>query len=72
VPFVALGVKQWRDRPAAGEEPDMPAWMSSIDEFTAAIAVGMGVLLSAVNPKNLVWGPNTASRLFRRRFGTRG
>ncbi len=50
----------------------MPAWMSSIDEFTAAIAVGMGVLLSAVNPKNLVWGPNTASRLFRRRFGTRG
>ena len=29
------------------------SWMASIDEFTAAKAVGMGVLLSAVNPKNL-------------------
>ena len=53
VVFVALGVMQWRNRPAEGEEPDMPAWMASIDEFTAAKAIGMGVLLSAVNPKNL-------------------
>ncbi len=51
--FLALAVKQWRSRPADGEEPEMPAWMTSIDEFTAVKAVGMGVLLSGVNPKNL-------------------
>lgn len=51
--FLALAVKQWRSRPADGAEPEMPAWMTSIDEFTAAKAVGIGVLLSGVNPKNL-------------------
>lgn len=51
--FVALAVKQWRGRPAEGDETRMPAWMASIDEFTAVKAFGMAVLLSAVNPKNL-------------------
>lgn len=51
--FLALAVKQWRSRPAADEQPPMPAWMASIDEFTAAKSFGLGVLLSAVNPKNL-------------------
>ncbi len=51
--FLALAVKQWRDRPQPGEEPPMPGWMASIDEFTAPKAFGMAVLLSAVNPKNL-------------------
>jgi hypothetical protein len=51
--FLALAVKQWRDRPQPGEEPPMPKWMASIDEFTAPKAFGMAVLLSAVNPKNL-------------------
>ncbi len=48
-----LAVKQWRSRPADGEEPQMPAWMASIDEFTVAKAFGLAVLMSAVNPKNL-------------------
>ena len=51
--FLALGVKQWSNRPEAGEEASVPAWMSKIDDFTAAKAFGAGVLLSAVNPKNL-------------------
>jgi threonine/homoserine/homoserine lactone efflux protein len=51
--FLFLAVKQWRGRPLPGEEPQMPAWMASIDEFTAAKAFGLGVLLSGVNPKNL-------------------
>jgi len=51
--FLALAVKQWRSRPHEGEEPAMPAWMASIDEFTAVKALGMGALLSGVNPKNL-------------------
>lgn len=51
--FLALAAKQWRSRPADGDTPQMPAWMSSIDEFTAVKAFGMAVLLSGVNPKNL-------------------
>jgi hypothetical protein len=51
--FLALAVKQWRSRPHEGEEPHMPAWMATIDDFTVAKAFGMAVLLSAINPKNL-------------------
>ena len=31
----------------------MPKWMAAIDSFTAGRSFGLGVLLSAVNPKNL-------------------
>jgi threonine/homoserine/homoserine lactone efflux protein len=51
--FIVLAVKQWRSRPHDGEEPHMPAWMATIDDFTAIKAFGMAVLLSAINPKNL-------------------
>jgi hypothetical protein len=51
--FLLLAARQWRSRPGEGREPEMPAWMSSIDQFTAAKAFGLAVLLSAVNPKNL-------------------
>ena len=49
-----LAIKQWRARPAAGEEAIMPKWMSAIDSMTAGKALGLGFLLSAVNPKNLL------------------
>jgi hypothetical protein len=51
--FLFLAVKQWRGRPGEGEEPHMPAWMATIDDFTPPKAFGLAVLLSAVNPKNL-------------------
>ena len=51
--FLALGVKQWRSRPAPGDEAEVPGWMASIDEFTAGKSFGVGLLLSAANPKNL-------------------
>jgi threonine/homoserine/homoserine lactone efflux protein len=47
--FIAL--KQWRGRNASGEPPK---WMTAIDHFTPVKALGLGVLLSAVNPKNLL------------------
>jgi threonine/homoserine/homoserine lactone efflux protein len=52
--LVALAVKQWRGRPQGGAEPALPQWMSTIDRFTPARAVAMGVALSAINPKNLI------------------
>ena len=51
--LLATAVKQWRARPEPGETPDMPGWMSAVDQFTAPRSLGLGVLLSGVNPKNL-------------------
>jgi threonine/homoserine/homoserine lactone efflux protein len=52
--LLVLAAGQWRSRPKPGEEPTMPKWMTAIDRFTAGKAAGLGVLLSAVNPKNLL------------------
>jgi threonine/homoserine/homoserine lactone efflux protein len=52
--LLGLAVGQWRGRPQPGQQPAMPKWMSAIDRFTAVKAAGLGVLLSAVNPKNLL------------------
>ncbi|WP_105567103.1 GAP family protein [Microbacterium halophytorum] len=49
-----LALKQWRGRPAPGEEAALPAWMKAIDTFSFVAAFGLGFLLSALNPKNLI------------------
>jgi threonine/homoserine/homoserine lactone efflux protein len=51
--FLVMALGQWRKRPRPGVEPEMPKWMAAIDQFTAGKSMGLGVLLSAVNPKNL-------------------
>ena len=51
-----LAVRQWRSRPKAGEEPALPKWMAAIDTMTAGRGFGLGFLLAAVNPKNLLLG----------------
>jgi threonine/homoserine/homoserine lactone efflux protein len=52
--LILLGLRQWRSRPKVGEQAAMPKWMSAIDGFTPVKALGTGVLLSAINPKNLI------------------
>jgi threonine/homoserine/homoserine lactone efflux protein len=52
--LVLLGVKQWRGRPKEGDDATLPKWMQAIDSFSAPKTLGMGVLLSGVNPKNLL------------------
>jgi threonine/homoserine/homoserine lactone efflux protein len=52
--LLGLAARQWQKRPQGDAEPELPAWMKTIDTFTPAKAVGMGILLSAVNPKNLI------------------
>jgi threonine/homoserine/homoserine lactone efflux protein len=52
--LLLLAVRQWRGRPKAGQEPAMPKWMQAIDTITFPKAFGLGFLLSAVNPKNLL------------------
>lgn len=50
---IALGLRQWRSRPKAGEEAPMPAWMAAVDGFTPIRSAGLAFILSALNPKNL-------------------
>jgi threonine/homoserine/homoserine lactone efflux protein len=51
--FLLMAVRIWRGRPRPGEEAEMPKWMKAIDGFTAGSSLGMGALLSGLNPKNL-------------------
>jgi Sap, sulfolipid-1-addressing protein len=52
--LLALAVRRWRSRPAPGAEATMPGWMARIDGMRPVAAAGLAVLLSAVNPKNLL------------------
>ncbi|WP_405068978.1 GAP family protein [Kribbella sp. NBC_01510] len=52
--LLVLAVKQWRGRPHGGAPPELPKWMSAIDTLTPVKGLGLGVLLSALNPKNLI------------------
>jgi threonine/homoserine/homoserine lactone efflux protein len=52
--LLVVAARQWRGRPKPGEEAAMPGWMRAIDTFRAPKAAGLAVLLSAVNPKNLL------------------
>lgn len=52
--LVLMSLKQWRARPHEGDEVEMPKWMGAIAAFTPVKALGAGVLLSALNPKNLL------------------
>ncbi|MFJ6699541.1 GAP family protein [Streptomyces sp. NPDC091272] len=52
--FLLMAAKQWRTRPREGDAHELPSWMRAVDKFTPAKAVGLGALLAAANPKNLV------------------
>jgi threonine/homoserine/homoserine lactone efflux protein len=52
--LLLMALKELRSRPEPGEEVEMPKWMSALDDFTPVKATGAGVLLSALNPKNLL------------------
>lgn len=47
-------VAQWRGRPKGDAAPALPKWMSAMDQLGGGKALGMGALLSSVNPKNLL------------------
>ena len=53
---IAIAVKQWRGRPEPGTPAQLPSWMEAIDTVTPGRALGIGLLVSSVNPKNLALG----------------
>ena len=52
--LLLASLRQWRSRPKHGEEPEMPKWLAGVDGLSPVKAAGLGLLLSAVNPKNLL------------------
>ena len=52
--LLLLALRQWRSRPRGDAEPALPRWMGAIDSMRAGRALGLGFLLAAVNPKNLL------------------
>ncbi|MBT0995551.1 GAP family protein [Cellulomonas sp. DKR-3] len=54
--LLLMAYRQWKSRPAPGEPAATPKWMGAIDSFTFGKALGLGALLSGVNPKNLLLG----------------
>lgn len=52
--FLLLAARNWQNRPAPDAEPEMPKWMAGIDALKPGKAIGLGLLLAGVNPKNLM------------------
>ena len=52
--LILAALRQWRGRPAKGEQASLPKWMSAVDSMTPVKALVLGFLLAAVNPKNLL------------------
>ncbi len=52
--LLAAGWAAWRKRPGPAETAEAPKWMAAIDSFGIGKSLGMGFLLSALNPKNLL------------------
>ncbi len=59
--LVVVALRQWRKRPAGDDQPEMPKWMDSVESFTPVKALGAGIVLSAVNPKNLLLSVGAAT-----------
>ncbi len=49
-----LALRTWQKRPAPGVDAEVPSWMAAIDTISPPRALGLGLLLSALNPKNLI------------------
>jgi threonine/homoserine/homoserine lactone efflux protein len=53
--LLLVAVRAWRGRPKEDEPAaELPSWMQAVDAFTPLRSLGMGAVLSGVNPKNLL------------------
>ncbi len=52
--LLIVGLRDWRKRPKGTEPPALPKWLTRIESITPPKSAGLGVLLAAVNPKNLL------------------
>jgi hypothetical protein len=52
--LVVLALREWRERRGKGDRAELPKWMAGVDSMTPGKALVLGLLLSAVVPKNLL------------------
>ena len=63
VMLLAMARRNWRKRPAPGEEPALPKLLATVETVSPVKALGLGVALAAVNPKNLILTMGAAAGL---------
>ena len=61
--LLLVALREFRSRPQAGEEPQMPKWMVSIDKTKPVAALGLAAALSGANPKNLLLAVSGAATI---------
>lgn len=54
VALLLLALRTWRTRPGPDVTTEPPRWMAGIDGLQPGKALGLGALLAAANPKNLI------------------
>lgn len=55
-----LAAQKWMTRPKEGETPKLPGWVTSLESASPLSALGIGVALAGLNPKNLVFSVSVA------------
>ena len=56
VALVLLALFKIRSRPKGSDEPKTPGWMQALDGMPPAKALRTGFLVTAINPKELIFG----------------
>ncbi len=59
--LLVLGFRRWRNRPAPGETPTPPKWIAKLNEFGPWQCLGIGAMLTGLNPKNTVLSLSSAA-----------
>jgi threonine/homoserine/homoserine lactone efflux protein len=52
--LLGLARRNWAKRPQPGAPVELPKWMATVETISPVKALGLAVVLSVVNPKNLV------------------
>jgi hypothetical protein len=63
VVLLGMARRNWAKRPKPGETPALPKWMATVETIAPSRAFGLAVLLSVVNPKNLILAVGAAAGL---------
>ena len=61
--LLGMARRNWAKRPKSGETPELPKWMATVESITPVRAFGLAIVLSVVNPKNLILAVGAAAGL---------
>ncbi|MFT4040078.1 MAG: GAP family protein [Thermomicrobiales bacterium] len=58
--LLVLAYRKWNARPRDGEKAKLPGWVTSLQNSSPRTAMGIGLAMGAVNPKNLIFAISAA------------